>query len=309
MTLIGVDLGGTKIQGVRLAGGDVKDDAKLETPSGGPEAVAEAIASCVEELGGLKDVDAVGIGIPGVVDAKRGIVRRAPNLAGFGRDVEFAPMVAAAIGARHVVLVNDVTAGTYAEQRVGAARDAEDVLGVFAGTGVGGAVLFGGELHHGVTGAAGEIGHMIVREGGRQCGCGGYGHVEAYAGRASMEREARRRHAAGEDTVLVKLAGDGRMKSSTFAKALEAGDAVTVSLLDEAVDALGAGIASVVNLLDLAVVVVGGGVADRLGPGFVGRIEQATRARLFVPSSPVRVVPGALGDLAGATGAALIAKR
>src|SRR5204862_1309893 len=101
---------------------------------------------------------------PGVVDAKRGVVRKAPNLPGFERDVDFASLVAHAIGVKHVVLVNDVTAGTYAEQRVGSAKDADDVLGVFAGTGVGGAVMFGGELHHGVTGAAGEIGHMIVRE-------------------------------------------------------------------------------------------------------------------------------------------------
>jgi glucokinase len=84
---------------------------------------------------------------------------------------------------------------------------------------------------------------------------------------------------------------------------------MTMELLDEAVEALGAGIASVVNLLDLELVVVGGGVPDKLGAGFVGRIEQATRARLFVSSSPVRVVPATLGDLAGATGAALIAKR
>src|SRR5437588_114036 len=185
---------------------------------------SSASVSCIDQLGGLKDVDAIGIGIPGVVDAKRGVIRRAPNLVGFDGDVAFGSLIARAVDVKRVVLVNDVNAGTFAEQRVGAAKDARDVLGVFAGTGVGGALLLGGELHHGVTGAA-------------------------------------------------------------------------------------AGIASVVNLLDLALVVVGGGVADKLGPGFVGRIEQATRARLFVPTSPVRVVPGKLGDLAGATGAALIAKR
>jgi glucokinase len=309
VAVIGIDLGGTKIQGVRLSGGEVKDDAKLETPPGGPDAVVAAIASCVDQLGGTKDVDAIGIGVPGVVDAKHGVIRRAPNLSGFDGDVAFGALVAEAIGVKHVVLENDVNAGTYAEHRIGAARDVDDVLGVFVGTGVGGGLVLDGDLYRGVTGAAGEIGHMVVRDGGRECGCGLSGHVESYAGRAAIEREARRRHAAGEETALIKLAGDGRMKSSVIAKALDAGDAMTIELLDEAVEALGAGIASVVNLLDLELVVVGGGVADKLGAGFVGRIEQATRARLFVSSSPVRVVPATLGDLAGATGAGLIAKR
>ena len=307
MAVIGIDLGGTKILGVRFAGGHVKDDAKLETPSGGPEAVAAALAECVEKLGGTKDIDAIGIGVPGVVDAEGSVVRRAPNLAGFDGDVALRALVVEATGVKHVILENDVNAGTFAEHKVGAARDVDDVLGVFVGTGVGGGLVLHGHLVRGATGAAGEIGHMVVREGGRMCGCGLSGHVEAYAGRAAIEREARRRHAEGEPTKLIELAGEERMKSSVIAKALDAGDAMTLELLDEAIDALGAGIASVVNLLDLELVVVGGGVADKLGARFVGRIEQATRARLFVPTSPVRVVPAVLGDLAGATGAALIA--
>jgi glucokinase len=97
------------------------------------------------------------------------------------------------------------------------------------------------------------------------------------------------------------------MTSGVFAKALAAGDAVAIELLDEAVVALGVAIASAVTLLDLPLVVVGGGLADRLGPAFVGRIEQATRSRLFAEGSALRVVPGELGDRGGATGAALMA--
>jgi glucokinase len=208
-----------------------------------------------------------------------------------------------------VVLDNDVNVATVAEHRLGAARDTDDVLGVFVGTGVGGGLVLGGDLRRGVTGATGEIGHMVVEvELGRRCGCGLAGHVEAYAGRASIEREARRRHAEGEATALVDLAGDGRMKSSVVAKALAAGDPMAIELLDEAVRALGAGIASAVTLLDLPLVVVGGGLADKLGSGFVGRIEEAVRSRLFLASSPVRVVPAELGDLGGAIGAALLAQ-
>jgi glucokinase len=305
VAVAGIDLGGTKVQGVLLEGEEVVAEARVSTPSGGPDAVAAAVAGCVERLGGT--VEAVGIGAPGAIDVDRGEIVKAPNLPGFEERVPLARLVAEATGAGRVVLDNDVNAGTLAELRLGAGRGATDLLCVFAGTGVGGGLVLDGRLRRGPQTLAGEIGHLIVREGGRECGCGLRGHVEAYAGRASMEREARRRHSAGEETALVDLAGEGRMKSGAFAKALAAGDAVAVALLDEAVEALGAGIAGAVALLDLPLVVLGGGLADKLGPGFAGRVEQAARERLFVPSSPLRVLPAELGDHAGAIGAALLA--
>lgn len=305
--MIGIDLGGTKIQAVRLKDDEVVDEAKSSTPDTGVDAVVAAIADAVAALGGVPASGVVGIGVPGAVDTDAGEVRRAPNLAGFDQRVPLARLVAEATGAERVVLDNDVNVATVAEHRLGAARGSDDVFGVFVGTGVGGAFVLGGEVRRGVTGAAGEIGHMIVEvELGRRCGCGLAGHVEAYAGRASIEREARRRHAEGERTALVDLAGDGRIRSSVIAKALEARDTMALELIDEAVRALGAGIASAVTLLDLPLVVLGGGVADRLGPGFVGRIDEAVRSRLFLASSPVRVVPAELGDLGGAIGAALL---
>jgi glucokinase len=154
---------------------------------------------------------------------------------------------------------------------------------------------------------AGEIGHVVVQPGGRSCACGGRGHLEVYAGRAGMERRARELEAKGKDTVLVELAKTKRMTSSVWAKALAAGDQVAIDLIDEAVGALGRAIAAVIMTLDLELVVVGGGLADRLGPAFVGRVEQAVRSELFAGGSPVRIVPAELGDRAGALGAALLA--
>jgi glucokinase len=201
-----------------------------------------------------------------------------------------------------------VNVATVAEHQLGAGKGASDVLGVFVGTGVGGGMVLGGQLRRGKEGYAGEIGHIVIRQGGRRCGCQGLGHLEAYAGRGAMEEIARDRAAHGTRTVLVELAGEGRMTSSVFAAALEQGDPVVVELLDDAVSALGAGIGSAVTLLDVEVVVVGGGLADRLGPAFVGRVEQAAREQLFASASRLRVVPAALGDQAGALGAALITK-
>lgn len=309
MPAIGIDLGGTKVQGVLVDTGEVIGDAKVPTPTGGVDEVVAAIGDCVDRLGGTDKVAGVGIGAPGVVDAATGTVVMAPNLPGFGASVPLAALLADRLDGMRVAVDNDVNVSALAEHRLGAGRGSSNLLGVWVGTGVGGGLVLDGRLRRGPGGAAGEIGHVGVTSGGRRCGCGQDGHLEAYAGRAMMEQEARRRAAGGTPTLLVELAGDKRMKSSIFAKALEAGDGVAVELLDEAVAALGMALASATALVDLELIVVGGGLAEKLGAGFVGRIEQAVRSRLLVPSSPLRVVPASLGDLTGALGAALLVEE
>lgn len=301
---IGIDLGGTKVLGVVLDDGEVAQKAKRKTPTtGGPDGVVATIAEVVDDLGGAKG-GRIGLGAPGVVDVAAGVVSRAPNLAGWDEPFALAEAVAEATEAE-VRIDNDVNVAALAERELGAARDVDDVLAVFVGTGVGGGLILGGEVRRGPFGVAGEIGHTIVHPGGRTCGCGGAGHLEAYAGRAGLEAEARRLAVQGESTLLVSLAEEKRMTSSVFSKALERGDPLAARLIDEAVEALGIAVANAAAVLDLALVVVGGGLAARLGPVFVGRVEQAVRANLFA-QTPLRVVPAALGDEAGAIGAALL---
>ena len=302
MTTVGIDLGGTKVLGVAVKGGEVVSEAKVATPNGGVDDVVEAIVTCVRRIGAPGSAP-VGIGAAGVIEAGTGVVLQAPNLVGFDSPVPLGALVAEELGTE-VTVDNDANAAVLAEYLMGAGRDTSDLLGVWVGTGVGGGLVLDGRLRRGRHGGAGEIGHLPLAGVERTCTCGMVGHLEAIAGRASMEAEARRRHATGTPTELVSLAGDKRMKSSVFAKALAAGDAVVSELLDEAVIALGIAIASAATLVDLDRVVVGGGLAEKLGPSFVGRIEQAVRSRLFVRTSPLRVVPAALGDLAGAMGAA-----
>jgi glucokinase len=312
MAAIGIDLGGTKIYGVRLKGSgrdqaDVVADSKGKTPvQGGPLGVVDAIAKVVADLGG-EPSDTVGVGAPGVIDVEKGVVRAAPNLPGWIEPFALGTALAETLGIEHVVVDNDVNVGTVAEHRLGAGRGADELLGIFVGTGVGGGLILDGRLRRGPSGLAGEIGHVVVTPKGRSCACGGRGHLEAYAGRAGMERRARELEAKGNDTVLVELAKTKRMTSSVWAKALAAGDQVAINLIDEAVGALGRAVAAVIMTLDLQLVVVGGGLADRLGAAFVGRVEQAVRSELFAGASAVRVVPAELGDRAGAIGAALLA--
>jgi glucokinase len=305
---VGIDLGGTKIYAVVFDGGKVLAEAKAKTPTqGGPLAVVDAMAGVVRDLGPLGDLTGVGVGAPGVIDPVEGTVQQAPNLPGWMEPFDVAGALSSALDGVPVTVDNDVNVGTLAEHQLGAGKGADDLLGVFVGTGVGAGVVMDGVLRRGPTGAAGEIGHMVVRRGGRVCGCGGRGHLEAYAGRAAMERRARDLERKGRDTALVELAPGRRMTSGIFVKALAARDGVATELIDDAVGALGVAIASATSLLDIALVVVGGGLADRLGPEFVERVAQACRADVFPRNPDLRIVPAALGDRGGSMGAALMA--
>jgi glucokinase len=218
-------------------------------------------------------------------------------------------MVARALSVKRVVVDNDVAVATLAEHRLGAGRGFDDLLVVFAGSGVGGALILGGQLHMGAHGAAGEIGHVVVVDGGELCPCGRRGCMEAYAGRVALERAARAAAATGRRTELLAIQerlGRPRMSSGVWKAALDAGDPLAHELIDRAVEALGAAIASAVNLVDVEAVLIGGGLGDKLGEPFVRRIETAIVPHLFLPPSQLVVRLGELGDYAGAMGAALL---
>jgi glucokinase len=316
MIAVGVDLGGTKVQGVVLDGdGRRLGEARGRTPvEGGPAAVVAEIAGVVKAAAKAAKVPVgklagVGIGSPGRVDQKTGDLYGAANLPGFAEPVPLGPMVADAVGVGRVLLGNDVVVATLAEHRLGAGRGYDDLLAVFAGSGVGGALVLGGELRAGAHGAAGEIGHMVVVDGGELCPCGRRGCAEAYAGRLALERAARAAAAAGRPTELLAIQRRlkrPRMTSGVWKAALDAGDPLAHELIDRAVEALGAAIASAVNLVDVDAVLVGGGLGDKLGEPFVRRVETAMIPHLFLPPAQVEVRLGELGDYAGATGAALL---
>jgi glucokinase len=310
----GLDLGGTKIQAVicddqhRVLG-----QSRRETPQqGGPADVVEGLAETLGDAAAdagiqLSGLDGVGVGSPGAVDAQAGTVGEASNLPGFGDPFPLAGALADRLGTR-VMLGNDVSAGVGAEFELGAARDAHSLLGVFWGTGVGGGIVLDGKPWVG-RGAAGEIGHVVVKRGGARCPCGRRGCMEAYAGRRAMERRARQLVKRGEQTALFRIMeerGRDRLASGVWARALKQRDPMAIALVDRAVKALGAGIASSINLLDVGTVVIGGGLGTRLGEPYVRRIEAAMQPHLFVDDRPPEVKLAALGDLGGAIGATLL---
>jgi glucokinase len=312
----GIDLGGTKIQAVVVdADSVVLGQARHPTPtSGGPADVAAAMAAALREAAAAAGIEpaelaGVGVGSPGAIDADAGTVTGARNLPGWEGSFPLATALGEQLGAP-VSLGNDVQVATDAEVALGAGRGRRSLLGVFWGTGVGGGIVLDGKPWLG-RGAAGEIGHMVVKREGRRCPCGRRGCLEAYAGRAALEARARERHAEGHKTDLFKLMerhDRTRLTSGIWARALEHGDTLATELIDEAVLALGAGIASAVNLLDCEAVVIGGGLGVRFGEPYVERIREAMQPHLFVDERPPDVELVALGDLGGAIGAALLAR-
>jgi glucokinase len=310
----GIDLGGTKIQAAVVdADNNVLGEAREPTPTkGGPadvaEAMAQALRAAADQAGAEPpDLAGIGIGSPGVVDAAAGTVSDAGNLPGWEGSFPLGETLAAALGTE-IRIGNDVQVATDAEFHLGAGREYDSMLGVFWGTGVGGGLVLAGQDWLG-RGAAGEIGHMVVKIDGARCPCGRRGCMEAYAGRLAMEQEARRLHDEGKHTELFKIMkkkGHDRLKSGVWEQALDDGDAMAKKLLDRAVKALGAGVASAVNLLDVEAVIIGGGLGIRFGERFRERIEHQMLKHLFVDDRPPAILVAELGDLGGAIGAALL---
>jgi glucokinase len=311
----GVDLGGTKIDVLIVEGErEVLGRARLPTPTqGGAPAIVAAIARSVEDAAEaaamrVDELTGVGVGSPGAVDTTAGTVGFNSNLAGGWIDpYPVAEELGRSLGTP-VRVANDVAVAAEAELELGAGRDLPSFLAVWWGTGLGGSVVLAGRRWEG-NGAAGELGHTVVKLGGRVCPCGRRGCAEAYAGRAAMEARARHLHERGQRTQLFELmrkANRDRLSSSVWERALAQGDRLALELIDDAYDAIAAASASVVNLLDVDGIVLGGGLGTRLGGTAAERIRTKMRPHIFNPTRDPPVRPAALGDDGGAIGAALL---
>ncbi len=307
MIVAGVDIGGTNIE-VGLVDGDHRmiDRAKANTPTNGPDAVVDTILSLIASLD--EEPSAIGIGVPGVVNG--GEILTVPNLRNWTDDVDLIGAIESRLDIP-VVLGNDVNVGLLGEFVDGAAAGFDNVLGVWMGTGIGGALVLDGRPFDGSRGAAGEIGHIVVRPGGALCSCGRRGCVEAYAGRRQMASIARAMVDAGRTTSLFDIQeeeGKSKPTSKVWARALDEGDELARQLFDMAIETLGIGVASVVNMLDVERVVIGGGLAEKLGQELADRIADATEPWMLRPNPELSWVPAALGDDSGVVGAAALAR-
>ncbi|HEX3317941.1 MAG TPA: ROK family protein [Solirubrobacteraceae bacterium] len=310
----GIDLGGTKIEAVVVdADGKVISQSRHPTPTdGGPAKVADemaaAIGSAAEQAGvATERLGGIGVGSPGDIDSRRGSVAHARNLPDWDAPFALGPTLEDALSTK-VKIGNDVQVAVEGERVLGAGTDYSSFIGVWWGTGIGGGIVLRKALWRG-RGAAGEIGHTVVKRGGARCGCGRRGCLEAYAGRASMEAAARRAVKRGQKTDLFEIMekrSRTRLTSGVWARALDSKDKLAHELIDRAVKMLGTGIASAVNLLDVEAVILGGGLGVRLGPRYLEAITQEMMKHIFVPERPPAMHVAGLGDLGGAIGASLL---
>ena len=312
---IGFDLGGTKMIAALVDDeGRVVARSRAKTPGEeGPDAVAKAMAETVRDACAQANVEvsavvAVGAAVPGIIDPARGTVTLTNlNLT----DYPLRESLERALGTK-VVLENDVNAGTWAEFKVGAAKGLRHVVGVFVGTGIGGGLVLDGKLFRGSRGSAGEIGHMVIMEGGPLCGCGKYGCLEAFASRTAMAKDAVALAAAGRLPELVDKTGTDfkKFKSSVFERGLDLGNPLMLAIVDRAAYHLGIGLAAVANLLNPEAFVLGGGFADRLRSGYLERVTETMRAQAMGGvGDGIKVLLGELGDDAVPLGAALLARE
>jgi glucokinase len=303
---IGIDVGGTKVAGLLVdEDGRIVASEEQATPADDVDATMDTIYRVAATLADGAEPTAVGVGAAGMVEFAAGTMRSAPNLA--WKEVPIRDLVAERTGMRCVV-DNDANAAAWGEFRFGAARGYRHVLLVTVGTGIGGGIIADGGLFRGAHGFAAEIGHIIVEPGGPRCGCGNLGCWEQVASGQAIDRLGREEAARRPAGRIAALADGGEVTGHQVALAARENDPAAVAIFSEVGRRLGEGIAGLVNVLDPEVVVVGGGVAEE---GDLV-LEPARRAFVDTVEAPehrpeVPIVPAALGNDAGAIGAAALA--
>jgi glucokinase len=320
--VIGVDLGGTNIVvGVLPMDGGTGDVLALkseptEAQRGAKYVVdkmvlliEEARADVVAQFGGTRsDFAGIGIGAPGPLHRPSGTVIQSPNLG--WRNFPLRDLVSNAVNLP-AVLDNDANCATYGEWWLGAGRNVNTLIGLTLGTGIGGGIVLNGEIFHGVSDAAGEIGHMTIEANGRKCACGNYGCLEAYASGPNIAKRAIEGIESGNESMLSDLV-QGRLEDITAATVYEAtvlGDPYANEVLRETAKFLGAGVANVINIFNPEMIVIAGGVTQAGDHLFVPLIAEVRRRAFKSATDACQIVAATLPGTAGVIGAAGVFKK
>lgn len=294
---VGVDIGGTNIKlGLVSPSGKVIFQTRFETRSfaSSPPKFITALADSIQKMIvknklPLKNIQGVGIGLPGLIDPVKGIVKDLTNIPGW-KNVPLVKLLHAKLKLP-VYIENDVNLITLAEWKYGAGRGCQDLICITLGTGVGGGLVFDNKLYRGPGFVAGEIGHMPMKEHGVACPCGGKGCFERYAGNAYLLHRIRTIFKNPEMRAqdVFKLAGQGNARAIQFWR--EVGRTV------------GEGLIGVINLLNPGMVVIGGGISNNY-KFFAPELKRVVKERCMkVQGKMVRIVRGRFNHEAGILGA------
>jgi glucokinase len=315
--LVGVDLGGTKIlAGVFKPSLECIATSKLSTKSQrGPDRVIERIARCVQDAVDeadltMKQVSGIGIGAPGAVDFAGGTIMFAPNMEGW-KDIPLKKDLEKLLGIP-VFVENDCNIAALGVYGVELKSKPKSMLGIFVGTGIGGGIILNGDLFSGFNHTAGEIGHMVIDINGPKCGCGNKGCFEALASRTAIFQQIKAGVKDGQKTLLTDMLGDDLedLRSGDLRKAIRRGDKFVDRVVEGAAEYIGIATANLINILNPEVVVLGGGVMEALQDEMLSIIIETTRDYVMPGTMKgVEIVASRLGDDAGITGGAVLAKK
>lgn len=313
--LAAVDLGGTKILSAVAApdGNILATDQRSTEAEQGVEAVLERIVASLQETlrranSSPSDIARLAIAAPGPIDQARGLITEAPNLPGW-INVPLRSRLRRLLGVP-IYLENDANAAAIGEHRYGAGRGSRHMLYLTVSTGIGGGIIIDGRLYRGTSGAAGELGHIVVDAGGPRCRCGSYGCLEVLASGTALAREGAAAVERGEAPLLERLAGGAPVTAELVADAARAGEETARRLITTAGRYLGLGLTSLVNIFNPQVLVLGGG-AMKIGQPLLDPAVETMQATAFPQAvADVSVRLSALEDEAAVRGAlALIQER
>ena len=307
---VGLDVGGTNIQGVAVRAGEIVGKGSIATPSR-PEEAVTAMAGLARDVSG-ESCEGVGVGLPGVVDRERGLVGFLPNLPSDWQGLPLAAELGRALGSPPIHLLNDARMATFGELHHGAGKhlDRVTMIVLTLGTGIGGGVVVEGRLRLGANSSAGELGHQLFDASGPRCACGARGCVETVATAPALTAEGVRLLLTHQAPALAReVKGDMSLVSPKSMGSVAGEDRSIAAAIERAGEALGVAVANAVVTLHPELVVLCGGMSA-LGDLVLAPLRRTVGERVKVfDASDVAYQISALGDLAGALGGAALAER
>lgn len=312
--IIGIDVGGTGIKhGLVSEEGQLFHFNTVATEAWkGPDHVIDRIAFCIQNLRDIShaesyEVYGIGIGFPGPLNPKSGLILNAPNMPGFV-NIPLRDRIRERFNIP-TTLENDANAAVYGEWWCGSGKGSQNMIGLTLGTGVGGGIILHGRLYSGVDGTAGEMGHMTVEPDGFLCNCGNRGCLETLASGTSLVRRAREALNNGARSILTEMVGNDltRLTPKMVHDAQLQGDELGDQIMNETARYLGIAIANLINLFNPEVVSLAGGVANA-GDDLFNPLREEVKKRAFErPARTARIVQAVLTETAGTIGAAGVA--
>jgi len=311
---IGIDLGGTNIRGVLVnEEGDIIHKLKSKSlvkrgKSVTIKSIFETIQELLDQSGKFPDnIIGIGVGAPGPLDIKKGIIHFAPNLPGW-REVPLKKILEDEFKVK-VVLENDANAAAWGERCFGAGKGVDNLACFTLGTGIGGGIIIDGKIYHGNNFVAAELGHMTVNRDGPRCNCGNYGCLEAYSSATGIKNRIKDRIQKGVKSHFLTFDNDHLIESMSLKSIFETarmGDDLTQSVVEDAIDYLGIAIANIANILNPEMIILVGGITNE-GDTLLNPLKKKVAERALNSNYKfLKIVIGKLGDLAGALGAAAL---